>query len=150
MCFLGDCLPERAGYGDTDYYQQLRSRFKKAMESYDPNVHCLVLQFSPRFFGLAVDVLKAKYVNDIVTDPESGLPRIDEKNRVVWLFGRKERTDAILEYLNKYSFPPKVLRDSPFRRDFLHYLNGRIYDVSRKEFVEMRRRKWKMRVRIKK
>lgn len=63
--------------------------------------------------------------------------RTDKRGRpvgsgIVWMVGKRETTRLILRELGQRNIRVRVLRNSAFRRDFLHYYNGRFYGLKRK------------------
>lgn len=102
-------------------------------------VNVLVLKFHPRMFGFAKDVLIAKFKGNIMDRTW----RILEANkqlhppiRILMLMGQRRSTDMMLEELEKHNIRPQIIRNSYLRRDFLHYLNGRFYPMSKRQFRE--------------
>ena len=104
-------------------------------------VNMLVLSFNVHDYSLAKKILLAKYRGNM-------MPRtlqIMEANkkaawkiRMMWFMGRKEVTNTILEELKeKHNLRPRVLRDSFFRRDFVHYANGSLYFMRKGDFKAM-------------
>lgn len=139
-CLTSDCLPVRERWEDIDYHSEFLDRFYKASTHVRAQMgyeHCMVLKIPKRYFSLAVDILKIKYEQSILKDKKSGLPKIDEKNSVVWLHGSKESLDAIREDLKKRNFVERILRDTPLLKVFWHYFNGEFYHMNREEFRKM-------------
>jgi hypothetical protein len=104
-------------------------------------VNMLVLSFNVHDYSLAKKILLARYKGNM-------MPRtlqIMEANkkaawkiRMMWFMGRKEVTNTILQELKeKHNLRPRVLRDSYFRRDFVHYANGHLYFMKKGYFKAM-------------
>lgn len=107
-------------------------------------LNCLVLKFSQRHYGFAVQVLTKLFKGNLMHRTHRIIEankHTQSKHRVLWFVGYKKTTNRILEELEKRNVFPRILRDSFLRRDFLHYHNGQIFNISRREFKEMQRRK---------
>ena len=107
-------------------------------------INCLVLSFNTHDFSLAKKVLMAKYRGNMMTRTHKILEankKMTSKIRMIWLMGYKETTNRILEELReKHNIRPRILRDSYFRRDFLHYADGQIYVMKKKHFRDMQKK----------
>jgi hypothetical protein len=139
-CLTSDWLPVLERRENADYHSEFLARYQKASADARAHMgydHCLVLKIPNRRFSLAVDIIRTGYERYILNDRKSGQPKIDEKNKVVWLHGSKEDLDSILTDLKKRNFVERILRDSPIRKDFWHYYNGDFYHMSRGEFRKM-------------
>jgi hypothetical protein len=103
--------------------------------------NCLVLSFSARHYGFAVKMLLAEHpntfmhkTNRIIANNKKLSP--GNKVRILWFFGSKKTTNKILQDLReKHNVHPQVLRDSYLRRDDLHYANGELLSMKKKDFV---------------
>lgn len=107
-------------------------------------INCLVLSFNTHDYSLAKKVLMAKYRGNMMTRTHRILEankKMTSKIRMIWLMGYKETTNRILEELReKHNIRPRILRDSYFRRDFLHYADGQIYVMKKKHFRDMQKK----------
>lgn len=99
-------------------------------------LNCLVVQFSQRHFKFAVDILSKTFKGNFMWRTSRVLEN-PSSHRVLWFVGLKETTNRIQDELARHSIWFRVMRDSYFRRDFVHYYNGKIYPVSKKVFREM-------------
>lgn len=108
---------------------------------FPPNI--LVIQLFRRHLGLALQLLQKMFKGNMMRGKD-GEPRIerllDERGAtiyaIVWFIGRREVTDKIVPELLKHDIYPKLLRNYPLRRDFLHYHNGKWWPISRRVFRE--------------
>ena len=111
-------------------------------EGFQPNVdfnNCLVLSFRQRDFGFALNLLKATFKGNFMEKSKAELEKSKEMKlpfRIVSFIGAKETTNRIMEEIQKHDIHPRVLRNSFFRRDFLHYYNGRMLMMSKRDFRE--------------
>ena len=107
-------------------------------------INCLVLSFNVHDYSLAKKVLMAKYRGNMMTRTHKILEankKMTSKIRMIWLMGYKETTNRILEELReKHNIRPRILRDSFFRRDFLHYADGQMYVMKKKHFRDMQKK----------
>ena len=107
-------------------------------------INCLILKFNVRDFSLAKKVLMVKYRGNMMTHTHKifeANKKMTSKIRMIWLMGYKETTNRILEELReKHNIRPRILRDSYFRRDFLHYADGQIYVMKKKHFRDMQKK----------
>jgi len=101
-------------------------------------INCLILKFNVHDYSLAKKVLMAKYRGNMMTRTHKifeANKKMTAKIRMIWLMGYKETTNRILEELReKHNIRPRILRDSFFRRDFLHYAYGTMYQMRKSNF----------------
>lgn len=103
-------------------------------------LNCLVLRFSVRDFGFAVNIVKTKFRGNLMNMSKRVLEtnrKAANKTRILWFIGVKEVTNMILHELESHQIRPRILRNSFFPRHFLHYANGKIYPVKRTVFKHM-------------
>ena len=103
--------------------------------------HVLVFKIRRCRVGLAQKVLEAKFKGNF---HRFGVIRqLDKRGRkmgeaIFWMVGIRETTDMILNELDKHNIYPRILRNQPFRRDFLHYFKGRFYHINRSTLKKVR------------
>ena len=104
-------------------------------------INMLVLSFNVHDYSLAKKILLAKYKGNMMPRTLQIMEankKATWKIRMMWFMGRKEVTNTILEELKlKHNLRPRVLRDSYFRRDFVHYANGHLYFMKKGDFKAM-------------
>jgi hypothetical protein len=101
-------------------------------------VNMLVLSFNVHDYSLAKKILLVKYKGNMMAQTQKILEANKKstwKLRMMWFMGPKEVTNTILEDLReKHLLRPRVLRDSYFRRDFIHYADGKLYFMRKSDF----------------
>ena len=104
-------------------------------------MNMLVLSFNAHDYSLAKKILLAKYKGNMMPRTLQIMEankKVTWKIRMMWFMGRKEVTNTILEEMReKHNLRPRVLRDSYFRRDFIHYANGKLYFMRKGDFKAM-------------
>lgn len=104
-------------------------------------VNMLVLSFNVHDYSLAKKILLAKYKGNMMPRTLQIMEankKATWKIRMMWFMGRKEVTNTILEEMReKHNLRPRVLRDSFFRRDFVHYADGSLYFMKKGDFKAM-------------
>lgn len=107
-------------------------------------INILILSFTVHDYSLAKVILLKKYRGNMMPETHKVIEankHSPSKIRMMWFMGRKEVTDKILrELIEKHNLRPKVIRDSFCRRDFVHYANGRLYYMKRKDFRDMQKK----------
>jgi hypothetical protein len=98
--------------------------------------NCLVLEFRPHDWGLAVKILTYFFKGNMMHVTERLLDnrKLAARLRMLWFIGHKKTTSGILAELEKHNIRPRILRNSYLRRDFLHYANGNIYPMKTRDF----------------
>jgi hypothetical protein len=81
--------------------------------------------------------LKEHYPHNLRTDKNTGLPKFNKQDSVIWLRCSKEDTEAIKEDLRNHKIIFSVLGEHLERRNFEHYYDGKCYNMSRAEFRRM-------------
>lgn len=102
--------------------------------------YCMVLRFRVRDFKFAVRIIKALFKGNLMERSDKILKVNQEtrfKTRMLWFMGEQRTMTHILEELYKRQVYPHVLRNSPFRRDFLHFFKGNFYPMKRGDFMEI-------------
>ena len=105
--------------------------------------NCLVLSFSSREFDFAVKILLATHKANLTTRSKQILEvnkhlQQGVKIRILWFIGSKQLTNNILmELRDKHNLRPRILRDSFLRADFLHYANGKMWNMRVRDFREV-------------
>lgn len=115
-------------------------------EGYMPKIeftNCLVLQFTTRDFDFALRVLMHKFKGNFMRKTDKIIEankQVLAKHRVLWLMGHRKVTDMMLTELEKHQIRPRILRNSYLRRDFLHYADGQILSLSKRQFKELKQK----------
>jgi hypothetical protein len=102
--------------------------------------YCMVLRFRVRDYNFAVRIIKVLFKGNLMERSNKILETNKEtryKTRMLWFIGEQRTMTKILEELYKRQVYPHILRNSPFRRDFLHFYKGTFYPISRRDFKEM-------------
>jgi hypothetical protein len=102
--------------------------------------YCMVLRFRVRDFNFAVRIVKALFKGNLMERANKILETNKEtrfKTRMLWFMGEQRTMTRVLEELHKRQVYPHILRNSPFRRDFLHFYKGNFYPMRRGDFKEM-------------
>lgn len=104
-------------------------------------LNCLVLQINRRYASLALSLLRVKFKGNIMTNHrnEERVFRLRSGTTTIWMMGRRETVNLILQELERHNLYVRILRNSPFRRDFLHYWHGTLYPLPRKVFKQLKK-----------
>jgi len=104
---------------------------------------CFVILINRRYVSLGLAILETMFKGNL---HKYGVVRKKDKRgrpiggALVWIQGTKETVMLIKEELGKHNIYYRVLRDSPFRRNFLHYFNGKFYGLKRSVMKQVTRR----------
>jgi hypothetical protein len=103
-------------------------------------INILVLSFTVHDYSLAKVILLKRYRGNMMPETQKANKQ-SSKIRMMWFMGRKETTDRILrELIEKHNLRPRIIRDSFCRRDFVHYANGKLYYMKRRDFRDMQKK----------
>ena len=97
------------------------------------SLNCLVVYVFRRRAKFAINLTQKLYKGNFMKrkDGKDKIDYVPNSNAIMWFAGRREVTDEIQDELQRHNIYFKVLRNSPFRRDFIQYFKGRMYPLKR-------------------
>lgn len=99
----------------------------------DMPLNCLVVYVYRLRAKFAINLTQKLYKGNFMKrkDGKDKIDWVPNSSAIMWFAGRREVTDEIQDELRRHNIYFKVLRNSPFRRDFIQYFKGRMYPLKR-------------------
>lgn len=99
----------------------------------DMPLNCLVVQVFRRRAKFAINLTQSLYKGNFMKckDGKDKIDYVPNSSAIMWFAGRREVTDEIQDELRRHNIYFKVLRNSPFRRDFIQFWHGKMYPIKK-------------------
>lgn len=107
----------------------------------DMPLNCLVVYVFRHRAKFAINLTQSLYKGNFMKrkDGKDKIDWVPSSNAIMWFAGRREVTDEIQDELRRHNIYFKVLRNSPFRRDFLQHFHGKMYPITKSTLNAVRK-----------